>query len=210
MKRTSLALLDSDLRRRARATDSLLEMKMHVEPYESTAEISSDWHGADAILVYDEPGAIAEVVNLMCETDKWIVPLAYAEEPVPSRIVAALHEGASGYLSWPFSVSELNGALQRADQPSNIFTSTVKKQFHARKLVSRVTQREMQVLGCVAWGMSNREIGHALDISKRTVEVHRANLLRRMGIQHTADAIRIAIEAGLDGPNSTASASNQT
>ena len=45
--------------------------------------------------------------------------------------------------------------------------------------------------------MSNRLIGDKLCISPRTVEIHRANMLNKMGANHTSDAIRIAVEAAL-------------
>ncbi|MFP5395096.1 MAG: LuxR C-terminal-related transcriptional regulator [Alphaproteobacteria bacterium] len=46
-------------------------------------------------------------------------------------------------------------------------------------------------------GLSNRMIGERLRISPRTVEIHRANMLNKMGASHTSEAIRIAIEASL-------------
>ena len=49
----------------------------------------------------------------------------------------------------------------------------------------------------MAIGLSNRLIGEQLDISPRTVEIHRANMLTKIGAQHTSEAIRIAIEASL-------------
>ena len=51
----------------------------------------------------------------------------------------------------------------------------------------------------VADGLSNRLIGEKLRISPRTVEIHRANMLNKMGASHTSEAIRIAIEASLVG-----------
>ena len=55
------------------------------------------------------------------------------------------------------------------------------------------------MLEAVASGLSNRRIGQVLEISPRTVEIHRANMLAKLGANHTADAIRIAIEASLPG-----------
>ena len=56
---------------------------------------------------------------------------------------------------------------------------------------------EREVLAGVAGGLSNRLIGEKLSISPRTVEIHRANMLTKMGAHHTSEAIRIAIEASL-------------
>jgi DNA-binding NarL/FixJ family response regulator len=67
----------------------------------------------------------------------------------------------------------------------------------ARSRVERLTRREREVLAGVAGGLSNRLIGEKLNISPRTVEIHRANMLSKMGANHTSEAIRIAIEASL-------------
>jgi DNA-binding NarL/FixJ family response regulator len=67
----------------------------------------------------------------------------------------------------------------------------------ARSRVERLTRREREVLAGVAGGLSNRLIGEKLNISPRTVEIHRANMLNKMGANHTSEAIRIAIEASL-------------
>ena len=59
------------------------------------------------------------------------------------------------------------------------------------------TGREREVLGGVANGLSNELIAKQLGISSRTVEIHRANMLDKIGANHTSDAIRLAIEASL-------------
>ena len=51
----------------------------------------------------------------------------------------------------------------------------------------------------MAEGMSNKEMASELRISHRTVEIHRANMMQKVGAAHTADAIRLAIEASLGG-----------
>ena len=63
--------------------------------------------------------------------------------------------------------------------------------------MQKLTRREREVLEGVADGLSNRMIGERLRISPRTVEIHRANMLNKMGASHTSEAIRIAIEASI-------------
>jgi DNA-binding NarL/FixJ family response regulator len=60
-----------------------------------------------------------------------------------------------------------------------------------------LTPREREVLSGVAGGLSNRAIAEQLAISPRTVEIHRANMLQKIGANHTSEAIRVAIEAAL-------------
>jgi len=63
---------------------------------------------------------------------------------------------------------------------------------------SSLTERESEVLLCIAWGLSSRESGDALGISPRTVEIHRLNLLRKLDARNAADAVRIAINLGIN------------
>jgi len=60
-----------------------------------------------------------------------------------------------------------------------------------------LTKREMDVLYLVAWGMNAPEMAEALAISPRTVEIHRCNLLKKLGARNSADAVRIALTSPL-------------
>jgi len=57
--------------------------------------------------------------------------------------------------------------------------------------------REREVLQLAAEGLTNAEIGKRLDIGKRTVETHRANLIRKLDLKSQADLVRFAIHRGL-------------
>jgi len=56
-----------------------------------------------------------------------------------------------------------------------------------------LTSRQKEILRLVAQGYTNREIGQKLDISVRTVEVHRFNLMRRLRVRNVAQLLRQAI-----------------
>ena len=75
-------------------------------------------------------------------------------------------------------------------------------QFDARRaraatLVKTLPERRMQVLQLMARGLLNKQIAWELKISEKTVKMHRALLLEQLGVATSADAIRIAVEAGL-------------
>ncbi len=57
-----------------------------------------------------------------------------------------------------------------------------------------LTPRQLEILRCVAQGMTNRETAHRLKISVRTVEVHRFNLMRRLGVRNVAQLLREALK----------------
>jgi len=62
---------------------------------------------------------------------------------------------------------------------------------------ARLTTREMEVLRMIAGGLSNKEAAARLDISVRTVETHRANLMRKVGLKSVVDLVKYAISKGL-------------
>lgn len=67
----------------------------------------------------------------------------------------------------------------------------------ATLLVKELSPRQRQVLAEMALGHLNKQIAHTLGVSEQTVKMHRALVLDRLGVATTADAIRIAVEAGL-------------
>jgi len=60
-----------------------------------------------------------------------------------------------------------------------------------------ITPRQREILKMVAMGHTNREIAASLDISVRTVEVHRFNLMRRLNVRNVAQLLRQALQQGL-------------
>jgi hypothetical protein len=66
----------------------------------------------------------------------------------------------------------------------------------ARQLIEGLSPRQREVLKHMASGQLNKQIAFALSLSERTVKMHRSALLRALGVETTADAIRVAVEAG--------------
>ncbi len=64
-------------------------------------------------------------------------------------------------------------------------------------LILNLTQREIEVLTCSAFGLTSEMCGSVLRISSRTVEIHRINMIRKMGAKNIADAVRIAMTLGV-------------
>lgn len=67
----------------------------------------------------------------------------------------------------------------------------------AATLVNALPRRQLQVLRAMSGGLLNKQIAHQLGIAEKTVKMHRALLLERLGVRTSAEAIRIAVEAGL-------------
>ncbi|MGH8277515.1 MAG: response regulator, partial [Steroidobacteraceae bacterium] len=123
-------------------------------------------------------------------------------------IRAALNAGADGYVLKDASRVELLEAIRTvlAGRPylSAAVTAKVvsgylrpRREELAGVGTERVTEREREVLTCVALGQSNKLIARALGVSVKTVEKHRANLMRKLTLHNTAAVTRFAIRHGM-------------
>lgn len=70
------------------------------------------------------------------------------------------------------------------------------RQAEARRRIEQLSPRQREVLLLMAAGQLNKQMGFELGLSERTVKMHRAALLRSLGVETNADAIRLAVEAG--------------
>ncbi len=193
----SIVLVDSDFRRRAAISHSLAGTGIHVEPFENVREMLLRWPRGEVALVADDDDAIHDLIGAMAENGKWIPVVAYAPEPAIPRVVRAVLAGALDYIDWPVGEAQVREALALARASGAAVGNARLREAMARSRVQKLTRREREVLEGVADGLSNRLIGERLAISPRTVEIHRANMLNKMGASHTSEAIRIAIEAAL-------------
>jgi two-component system response regulator FixJ len=193
----TLILVDADTRRRAAISHTLSGHGVHVEPFETIAELAQSWPRNGTVLIHDNEGCIAELIARMAQHGEWYPIVAFAEEPVAARIVRAILDGAVDYLVWPFATETVLAALERLEKNAEGLGNARMREAAARGRIDKLTEREREVLDLVASGLSNRKIGERLEISPRTVEIHRANMLNKLGASHTSEAIRIAIEAEL-------------
>jgi DNA-binding NarL/FixJ family response regulator len=85
-----------------------------------------------------------------------------------------------------------------ARQLSTALRQEAEKREKAERVAS-LTPRELDVLRHVVAGRTNRETAAALGISHRTVETHRENILKKLGVRSVAELTRFALETGLAG-----------
>jgi DNA-binding NarL/FixJ family response regulator len=75
------------------------------------------------------------------------------------------------------------------------FRSWISRRDAARQQIRRLSRRELQVVQLVADGLANKTIAIELQISVKTIEKHRANAARKLGVNSTAEMVRIAVQA---------------
>jgi two-component system response regulator FixJ len=110
--------------------------------------------------------------------------------------VRAMKAGAMDFLEKPFDDEALIASVQRAVTHGRRTGSGSDEAREATALLSRLTDRERQVLDHLALGKSNKVVAHDLGISSRTVDVHRAHLQEKLKAQCLADLVRIVRAAG--------------
>jgi len=192
-----LILVDDDLRRRAKLSHGLLGNGVHVEPFEDVSELIAHWPRDGLILAHDDGDTIGRLIEYMSGSGNWLPLVAFADAPATRRVVQAMQDGVLDYIAWPVDDAELVETLTRAEERGRTQTNARLREAVARSRIEVLSEREREVLGGVANGLSNDLIARQLGISSRTVEIHRANMLSKLGANHTSEAIRIAIEASL-------------
>jgi DNA-binding NarL/FixJ family response regulator len=122
----------------------------------------------------------------------------------PAYLQAALKAGATGYVLKSAAREELLEAIQSVLNGRIYVTPSVSSEHLERfsdpsraAATLRLSTREREVLQLIAEGRAAKEISYVLAISIKTVDFHRANLKRKLGLRTTAELTRHAIEQGL-------------
>jgi FixJ family two-component response regulator len=174
----------------------VFELGSHAEIYADCSEFVERKADQGLILVAHEEAPI--LLETLKDGGFELPVVIYAAQPETGDVVEAIQAGALDFVEWPAGREQLSRTLARARETGSEMMALMRKQSAARKLVNSLTRREMDVLLGITKGGSNKSIAAELGISPRTVEIHRSNMMRRLKVGATGDAVRIAIYAGLD------------
>ncbi len=124
---------------------------------------------------------------------------AYDDDPY---VFGLLEAGASGYVLKTAESSELIRAIRTVAAGKSTLDPAI-----ALRVIDRaarptagsesLTERELEVLRLAARGLTNKQIGRALDISDRTVQNHLANVFPKLGVASRTEAVTVALQRGL-------------
>ncbi len=127
----------------------------------------------------------------------------------PQHILQVLRTGASGYILKDAAISDLVEGIRTVHRGEVYLSPAVSTQVveglldrleqekAAASPLDALTDREREVWQLIAEGYSRREIARRLYISPKTVDTHRSNLMRKLGVRDEASLIRLAIRYGL-------------
>ena len=122
----------------------------------------------------------------------------------------AIGAGAKGYILKKDSVEELASAIREVIAGRHYISPSLTKKAvnsyigiggHQNEPYSTLTARERQVLHMIATGSTSAQIAGKLFISQRTVEFHRANIMRKLGLNTHQELTRYCIETGISPPS---------
>jgi two-component system, LuxR family, response regulator FixJ len=184
---------------RAEQARACFAIGVHAEIYGNYEELVAARPGRGVVLAEDlvERGGIAGLIADMGAHEFWLPVIATARLVASHRVVAAIKAGALDYLASPLEPARLVAALRQAEEEARTVGETRRRALDARARLDLLTPRESEVLDLLVAGASNKTIARELQISPRTVEIHRANMMNKLDANHPADAVRMRLEASL-------------
>jgi two-component system response regulator FixJ len=111
--------------------------------------------------------------------------------------VQALKAGAHDFIEKPYQFEELSNAIETAFAKLEATSAEAARAGAASAKLDALSAREQDVLKGLIDGRSNKLIAYDLDISPRTVEIYRANVMTKLGVKSLSEALRIAFAAGM-------------
>ncbi len=123
-----------------------------------------------------------------------IVLTSYAMD---EEVYRAVQAGAQGYLLKDAPQSEMIEAIRAVHCGKRYFRGAIAERLAERMLRSSLTERELEVLTMLSRGLTNKEIGHVLNISGNTVRNHVNSIIEKLEVSDRTEAATVAIHRGI-------------
>jgi DNA-binding NarL/FixJ family response regulator len=182
--------------------DVVGEAENGLDAVDKAADLRPDVILMDLIMPrLDGLGAIAQIKHAQPEIE--IVALtSFIEE---EKVTTALEAGASGYLLKDADADDVANAVRAAHNGevhldpavTRLLAQRMRQKKTQPEPVEPLTERELEVLGLLGTGTSNKEIATALAITERTARTHVSNILGKLGLSSRTQAALYAVEKGL-------------
>ncbi|MFA9201176.1 MAG: response regulator transcription factor [Cypionkella sp.] len=198
-ERQIVHFVEADTRVRAELARVAFALGHHAEVYADLVELCEHPPQRGIVIVRDDyaHGGIEAAATLLERYGVGLPLVAMDAAPDTARVVAAIKAGALDYLPLPLEPERLAGMLATIGEEARAHAAARERMVAARRRIGNLSAREREVLDWLARGCSNKTIARELAISPRTVEIHRANMMSKLGAHHAAEAVRLRLEAGL-------------
>lgn len=196
-------------------------MRSLLREFEGVEVVAEASDGAEALLLAERERPDVVLMDIAMKGMNGLEAAARLRERLPATkivilsmhtseeyVLLALRAGAAAYLIKDSATSELELALQSVMRGETYLSPAISRQV-VEGYVQRVgeggaadplTPRQREVLKRIAEGRSTKEIAYELNLSVKTVETHRAQIMERLGIRDVAGLVRYAMRAGLVPP----------
>ena len=199
--RITLHIVGGSSRTRAEQARLAFSLGHHAEVYSDLDELFDRPPRNGVILacgdILDE--GVAALLDKFGNQGIWMPVVAATVDPSVDQVVEAIQAGALDYLELPLTEAGLLRMVAHIESDAGRHAKARRRLIDARRRIGLLSRREREVLDWLSEGCSNKAIARALEISPRTVEIHRSNMMDKLGASHAAEAVRMRLDAGLDG-----------
>lgn len=161
------------------------------------AHVLAEQHSPDIVLtdLQMKPQSGIDLIKLLNHRQPAIRYVVFTALTDAESLLQAFDAGAQGFLTKDSQAHELVNAIESVMSGSTHYPAELQLAISQRKKQPVMTPREREVLTWVAKGLTSKEIARKLVIDPRTVDVHRANIRQRFGLESSAALLRFAIES---------------
>jgi two-component system response regulator FixJ len=192
-------VVDNDLETRRSLTINLASIGAEAWPFGGGGEfleILGHLMPGCILLDMDASDGLEILAELVRRETGWPI-LAMSARPDVSLAVEAMKLGALDFLEKPVDSPKLAAALVPAWNALEASLEKGEARRVAQDRLARLTARELDISLALFGGRSNKAVAHELGISVRTVEMHRAHIMAKLGVKSIAEAAVMATHAGL-------------
>ena len=201
MNRTTLHIVGGESRSRAEQARLAFALGHHAEIYTDLDELLERPPHDGVVIAADEGSAdmTQRLIARLGDRGIWLPVVIAAHEPDIDRAVSAIKAGALDYLQLPLEIGAFARRLSRILGEAEEYIGRRRREIDARRDIALLSRRERQVLELLSSGCANKEIARRLEISPRTVEIHRGNMMTKLNAGHASDAVRLWLDAQQSG-----------
>lgn len=166
-----------------------------VETFAAAAEfLERHPHKGPSCLVLDVkmPGISGLELQEKLLSQEYAMPIVFitGHGDIPMS-VKAIKKGAVNFLSKPFDEKVLLEAVHEALQRDSMARAVREEQEQIHRRLESLTPREYEILTHVITGRLNKQIAYSLDISEKTIKIHRGRVMNKMGVDSVAELVRL-------------------
>ncbi len=142
--------------------------------------------GMSGLELYEKLHALHSTLPVIFVTGHGDVPMA----------VAALKKGAADFIEKPFNDKDMLRLIEQCLSLDRAGRERRRQELEAARRLASLTEREREVLDLIIAGKLNKQIADALNISIKTVEVHRARVMEKMNVRSVAELVQAVVTVG--------------